>query len=55
MQVGAVGAAAGLIVWTLLGVTGVLTATIFHARRRAGRAARRRVGPPTSANIEPDD
>jgi F0F1-type ATP synthase assembly protein I len=46
---------AGLIVWTLLGVAGVLTATIFHTRRRARRAAHRPVGPPTSGNVQPDD
>ncbi|RKN43418.1 hypothetical protein [Micromonospora endolithica] len=41
---------AGLTVWTLLGALGVLTATIFHARRRARRGTARPDSSPTSAN-----
>ncbi|MFI7425659.1 hypothetical protein ACIBPB_01595 [Micromonospora sp. NPDC049836] len=32
-------AVAGLILWALLGAAGLITATIFHAHRRAARAA----------------
>ncbi|MCI4064289.1 hypothetical protein MRQ36_17475 [Micromonospora sp. R77] len=38
----------GLTIWALLGALGLVTATIFHARRRAVRAARTSTGAPST-------